>query len=57
MMHLVYFLVSCVRTDPVSEEEVSPCGEKVTAWKISSKSGDPVTAFHEEKKRTIRRFV
>lgn len=31
-------------------EEVSPCGEKVTAWKISSKSDDPVTA-HEQTKR------
>ena len=23
-------------------QELSPCGEKVTAWKISSKNGDPV---------------
>eukprot|EP00434_Breviolum_minutum_P009373 symbB.v1.2.008256.t4/scaffold517.1/size193155/3 len=25
--------------------ELSPCGEKVTAWKISSKNGDPVNSI------------
>ncbi|CAJ1387059.1 unnamed protein product, partial [Effrenium voratum] len=28
-----------------SHQEVSPCGEKVTAWKISSKPSDPVNSI------------
>lgn len=28
-----------------AHQELSPCGEKVTAWKISSKNGDPVNSI------------
>ena len=61
MSHLsLFFLcsVSCWHSKFcfLVRQEVSPCGEKVTAWKISSKPSDPVTWLVEVMGRMGRVF-